>query len=358
MGSISNTEKINIYVPDATGRTLKNDAELFEVFKQSGKEINLNRFLSMLILGYYNSYKQEQNETLSKIRKVLKNNKVGDNHLREISEDLMNYVILQEIPKRKGKSPVKLPLKPTTETDQSITEIISSLGPDDYISQYLCRMLMSYCEKPIYERERIIYHYNLHFLEEACREHSEISFTLPRKPDLIHHVVPYAVVFGNEEMFNYLLCQEYNAYTEKNEARSYRLCRIQRPSYHYPSAVLDDQIIQYLEKMKCLGPQYAINEEVETCVKLTSSGQKLFQRIYIGRPIADRIEDKGDETALYYFYGSLDQLYLYFRRFDAGEAEVLYPITLRSKLKMFHEEAAKLYKDEKDGSCFPRSVIK
>ncbi len=345
MGYVNNTEKINVYVPDATGRTLKNDAELFEVLKQTGKEINMNRFLSMLLLGYYNGYKQEQNETLSRIRKVLETNEVEDNHINQLAEDLMNQVILQEIPKRKGKNPVKLPLKPTTETDQSITEIISSLSPNDYISQYLCRMFMSYCEKPIYERERIIYHDNMRFLEEACRDHSEISFTLPRKPGLIHHVIPYAVVCGSEEMYNYLLCQEYNSFTRKNEARSFRLCRIQRPSYHYPSGVLDERIIHYLELMKNLGPQYAINEETETCVKLTSSGQQLFRRIYIGRPAANRKEEMEDGTALYYFNGSLDQLYLYFRRFDAGEAEILYPDKLRTRLKQFHEEAIKLYRE-------------
>ena len=40
--------------------------------------------------------------------------------------------------------------KPGTNTDQIITEINQSLiGSSDYISQYLRRMLMSYCEKPI-----------------------------------------------------------------------------------------------------------------------------------------------------------------------------------------------------------------
>lgn len=345
MGYINNTEKINIYVPYATGRTLKNDAELFEVFKQTGREINLNRFLSMLILGYYNGYKQELNETMSGIRRVLDANGVGDNHMNRLAEDLMNQVILQEVPKRKGKSPVRLPLKPTTETDQSITEIISSLGPDDYISQYLCRMFMSYCEKPIYERERIIYHDNMGFLEEACRDRSAISFTLPGKPGLVHHVVPYDVVYGSEEMYNYLLCQEYNSYTGKNEARSFRLCRIRRPSYYYPSEALDERIIHFLEMMKKLGPQYAINEETETCVRLTGTGQQLFRRVYIGRPVADRTEEMENGTALYYFKGSLDQLYLYFRRFDAGEAEVLYPDKLRIKLNQFHEEAIQLYRE-------------
>ncbi len=46
---------------------------------------------------------------------------------------------------------------------------------------------------------------------------------------------------------------------------------------------------------------------------------------------------------LYYFQSSLDQLFRYSMRFNAGEAEVLYPEQLRKKLRRFYENALKVY---------------
>ena len=49
-------EKINIYVPDETRLQLKNDAELFEIFKRDRRTVNLNQFLSLVLCGYYDEY--------------------------------------------------------------------------------------------------------------------------------------------------------------------------------------------------------------------------------------------------------------------------------------------------------------
>ena len=49
-------EKINIYVPENIGAMIESDATMFEVYKKDGRTINKNRFLGMLIIGYYNDY--------------------------------------------------------------------------------------------------------------------------------------------------------------------------------------------------------------------------------------------------------------------------------------------------------------
>ncbi len=343
MGQIYNTEKINIGVPNKIGVSLKRDAELFEVFKNNSMEINLNRFLSALILGYYYGYKEERNETVNQIKDMvspfLRDQKMKD----VLAENLMNEVLLPAVPKRKGKNPMRLSLKPTLETDQIITEIRNDTDSDDYPAQYLCRMFMSYCEKPIYERERIIYREKVDFLEEACREGREISFATTTNPNFIHHVIPYEIVYGAEEMFNYLLCQEYINNTRRNEAVSYRLCRINRPSYSRSSGSMDANVISYLEMMKKYGPQYAITEEIETCVRLSPAGQRTYRVIYFGRPTADKTERESDGSILYYFHSAHNQLFRYFIRFDPGDVEILYPNSLREKIYQHYADAMKTY---------------
>ncbi len=343
MGQISNTEKINIYVPEKTGASLRRDAELFEIYRTGRTDVNMNRFLSGLISGYYNSYKQERNAKMSLLKGILAPNLRDKKEQDAVARKIMEKVILPSVPKRKGRNPVRLPLKPTRETDQIITEIKDTLEPTDYLSQFLCRMFISYCEKPTYERERIIFRETLAFLEEACREHREISFATTVKPDIIHHVIPYEVVSGKDELFNYLLCQEYNDYKERNEARSYRLCRINRPGYYHNTGTLENEIIRRLEKTKRTAPQYAINEETEACLSLTPVGQQAYMQYYMGRPEADRTEIDPDGTderrMLYYFSCSQEQLFRYLQRFKIEEVKILYPAELKRQLLNYYRRS-------------------
>ena len=346
---LNNTEKIKFYIPERTDRVIRSDAEQFEIFKANGEDINLNRFLTLLIVGYYNGYKQETNETAEAIKEIISHHIKGNRQKEELTAQLMDQVIQPEVLKRKGKQSVPVSLKPTYDTDQIITEINQSLiGSSDYISQYLRRMLMSYCEKPIYERERIIFKEKVEFLESACKSKREISFTTVFNPGLIHHVIPYELTHGPEERFNYLLGQEYNEKLKRTKAVSYRLCRIQTPSFCLSSGSIDDEVARHLEQTKKYGPAYAINEDTETCVRLSERGQQNFRVIYFGRPIVNRKEKMEDGSALYYFRSSTEQLFRYFLRFTAGEAEVLYPDQLRNNLKVFHENALRMYRKASD----------
>ena len=181
----------------------------------------------------------------------------------------------------------------------------------------------------------------------------EITFTTIYNLKAMHHVIPYELTHGSEEKFNYLLGQEYSRTLKRNMAVSYRLCRIKRPSYDLSSGTLEAPVRDNLEKSKKNSPQYAINEDAETCVRLSEKGQQSFKSIYFGRPVPKRSEKQKDGSSLHYFKSSLDQLYRYFVRFNAGEAEVLYPEQLRERLRRFYVNALKVYRKhsaaEKDG---------
>ena len=331
---MSDLEKINIYVPEFVGTKLDKDARMFEIFKKDGTSINRNRFLSMLILGYYNKFITECQSTKDNVVAELIKQGVESKERDRIAENIVNNVFLPNVPSRKGKNPMKFSLKPTKETEGLIMNIMNNLSGNDYISQYFCRLFMSYCEKPFYEREKIIYKDNYELLSDACVKNKPITFFTIWNPKYMHVVIPYRLAVGHDELFNYLLCSEMDKETGREEARSYRLNRISKINYSRVNNHISEEILSYLNRMLRYGPQYMINDDEESCVKLTDLGSRNFSRIYFGRPQEDRIEERPDGH-YYYFKGSKDQVFLYFRRFGK-DAEVISPTSLRQKISDFH----------------------
>lgn len=336
---MSSLEKINIYVPEHIGVTLDNDARMFEILKNDGTSVNRNRFLSMLISGYYNAYVSKCQRKKDAIIEVLVNYGVNESISSEISSSIIKNIILPEVPSRKGKNPTKLSLKPTKDTEGLILNILKDLGSDDYISQYFCRLFMSYCEQPFSTREQIIFKENYDKLKLACENHTPISFCTIWNKTVIHTVIPYKLAVGHEEMFNYLLCAES---FEKQEARTYRLNRISKIICCGGTNQIENSVTEHLDKMLKYGPQYMINDNEETCVRLTDAGKRNFSRIYYGRPQVDRIEEV-DGNAYYYFRCSKDQIFFYFRRFGDNDAEIISPESLRKKIAEFHLKAYENY---------------
>ena len=338
-------EKINIYVPEKIGSMLKRDASMFEVYKRDGQTINKNRFLVMLIKGYYEDYVTEKRSSYDKVLLSLDDTeKLSAKEKEHIAKRILRNVIYPEVPSRKGKNPARLSLKPTKDTETLIEQIMIDLDEDDYISQYFCRMFISYCEKPFSKREQIIFRENFEKLQFACDTRKSITFKTIWNTGIIHEVIPYKVVIGPEEMFNYLLCAELNPNTGKQEAKTYRLNRIDRLNYGRSVKSIDDTVKNYLDEMLKYGPQYMINEEMESCVRLNIKGVKSFNSIYFGRPQYERVQTDGNQT-YYYFKCSIDQLFLYFKRFEGNEAEVIYPKSLRDRVVQFHKQSLKTYKE-------------
>ena len=337
-------EKINIYVPRDIGNKLRNDALMFEVLKADGQSINMNRFLSMLIVGYYDDYISECHDAVDATIEILEMNGVSKKTSAQIADKVLEELVLPKIPARKGKSPMRLSLKPTNETEGLIISIMDSLGSNDYTSQYFCRMLMKYCEKPFSSRERILFSEKYKKLIESCKNQRVISFSTIWNKQKLHTVIPYCMTVGEEEMFNYLLCCEIDEQGNQR-AQAYRLNRIDKINYSGKPILIDSNIEKYLEMMLKYGPQYAINDDEETCVKLSEYGRKSFNRIYYGRPKYERIEKDGDYYN-YYFKGSKDQIFFYFRRFGCNEAEIISPLSLRERMKQFHIKSLETYNQQ------------
>ncbi len=338
---MSEQDKINIYVPREVGELLDSDNEMFEVFKPNGMTLNRNQFLTQLVTGYYDTYARELQDKNAAILGVLSPFLTDRAVCDQIASGILDHISLPRMSKRVGRNAKQLSLKPTQKTESLIRRIRREIESADYVSRYLVRMLMSYSEKPFSQRERIVFKDNYDMLVSCCKKSQPVYFVMAGKPHIVHDVIPYMVVTGPEEMYNYLLCQEEDGLTHQPEAQVYRLNRIRGLNRSAKTAALQDSVKQRLEVMRKQGPQYAINDDTEVCVRLTSKGRGMYNKIYFGRPAYVREENKPDGCYQYY-QCSHNQLELYFRRFGA-EAEIISPEPLRDKIAEFYRLASQAY---------------
>lgn len=337
---MSNLDKLNIYVPGDVLDAINKDAELFEIFKRDGRSINRNKFLSLVLLGYFDTYASEQSQLADAIATELDCKFLAKPDKNKLARRIARLSSPQIPSKQRGVNLRRLSLKPTAKTEGLIKTVLSGLDDDDTISRYFCSMLTSFYSKPSNERERIVFRDNVNLLQRACESKRQIAFTTIWDRERIYRVTPFKLAVGKDEQFNYLLC--YEKASEERKALTVRLSRISHPCMLGEKVELPSEVRRHLIQMEKRGPQYAINDDEEACVRLTEEGATSYQRIYFGRPAYERIEhdENGD---LYYFCCSKEQLFLYFKRFGFGEAEVIAPVSLRKRMIDFHFGALRMY---------------
>ena len=337
---VTNTETIKINVPESLERSLVYDMTNFEVFKKDGEHLNFNSFMSSLIAGYYEKYRERQNSQEERIRSLLSRYITNQQQLSQAASEIISSEALPVSSRQKAPNNKALKFRPTRETDGIILEIEEQRqSANESLSGFFRMMLFSYIQNPVYERERIIYYRNAAIIADACERGKEILFTTRDNPAFLHRVIPYGLRHGPDELFNYLLCQETHKNAGTNAAMSYRLCRIVNPRIATPGAQIDYKTRLYLEKMEKYGPQYLINKDMASCIRFSRSGRVSFQKLYQGRPTVDRKDEPdADGSIKYYFSCSQDQLFFYLRRFNPGEAIVLSPEDLKRRLIDFHQK--------------------
>lgn len=324
-------DKINIYVPEDIKDLINRDARVFEIFKKDGYTVNLNKFLNLLILGYQSDYTDKLNEESDKIAEILSDFKLNASDVNYAADRIIKEVIAPIPSKKKGKYSQKINLKPVKKTEVYVKNIINNLN-NDTSSQYFSRMIISYANLPAYRREQIIFSSNYNELIENINKNRCILFSTTSNPNVIHNVRPYCIAHSQEEMFNYLLCQEYSDYSQSFEARTYRLTRIQNITAHYDRTEFDPAVLRHLEIMEKVAPQYSINSDIPVVVELNSAGVKEYKRVYYGRPEFSSIKAIDNNLWEYTFNCSEDQAYMYFKRLHIANYKIVQPDTLKAKL--------------------------
>lgn len=337
--------KIDLYIPTSLKAALEYDANIFEIRKKDGITINRNRFYTLLIKNYYDRFIEEYQSMKARIIRELGVSSVPLKEQSELADRILKAVGPAPVSRRKGKHLEKVSLKPTTDSFITFQSISTENNTDDSLSQTLYRMLLSYSEKPQYEREKILFWDSYEVLEKACANQQTVSFSTIWDRMKTHTVVPYKIVAGREEMFHYLIGLERQQSDGSWKTCSFRLNRLYSPTIRQESVVIPSDLRDRLDRMEQYAPQFAINEDTESCVRMTADGQKLYDRIYLGRPKFDHVVEH-DGFYDYYFYCSTDQLYLYFRRFPGKDAQLLYPDFLRVRITQFHKDCLKAYNDD------------
>ena len=336
---MKNIDPIKIKIDKEMYHFFKQEATIFEAYKNDQEKFVINHILSRLLVGFYEQYSEKisgQYKSMKKILTTFIDDPVGlDSAIKQLIEDRAQ----EETPKLDDGNTKEISIRPTADTDEIISEINKSMQEtNETQAGYYRRMFYSYSRLPMFERERILHCETVKKLEEACKKHREVALSFwsnNKRED--HRVLPYSLIHGLDERYNYLLCQEYNEKEKRPMTRSFRLCRIKVKATYRTDEQFDNTVLKHFEKMIKLSPQHSINEDTETVIEMTESGRASFRSIYNNRPIQDRIEGP-DSNGIYtyYFSCSQKQLFLYFRRFNPGEARIIKPESLKQELREFH----------------------
>ena len=330
-------ERFDIYVPQEVKTILESDAGLFEFYKRDRTSVNMNRFLTTVIREYHGAYISEQIETLSRIASEIRDIVSDEAECMAVARRVCDQILFSASWRNKTGKKERISLKPTREIQQIIRSIPDTELPDASVSKYFCKLFVSYANKPVSLRERIVFFDKLTVLEDACKNGWNLDLATASS-DEIHHVIPYCVSTGKEELFNYLLCVE-ACDGRKEKAVTYRLNRISWIGRSASRNAISQEMQKNLTRMVKNSPLYSVNDDLLIRIRLTEKGKSLYRKIYYGRPDYCGISEEKDGTAVYSFDCSIPQALFYFRRFDQDALEIIEPAELKERMRAFFSKA-------------------
>ena len=322
-------DKIKIYLPKKIADILDKDAEAFEFFKRDGITVNRNALLTKLILNYGEAFARERSKLTAAIREHLGKTEISDGQASALCARLAETLYARD--DGEGKLDAVISLKPTSLSESAIEYTENYLLDGRSLSEYFRGMITSYASLPQDRRETIIFRPQYEAIRRAITEKKKVFLTTVR--DSGFEISPYEIVGSKEEMHLYVIGM-------RGSCTTFRLSRIKGVKILGADAEISQAQIEVALKMIKYGPQfyYGANEE-EVCVRLTPKGMEKWKRIYVHRPIPDRVEEN-----LMFFNCSHVQIIQYFLRFGA-DAEILRPVYMRRELLNFYTAAAKIYSD-------------
>ena len=330
-------EKIKIYLPQSTENTLLADAKSFEFRKKDGN-INKSLFVNTLIANYYQQYEIRRRRTIKSTQQTLCS--AGGNYNYEFCAYLVDTIIhrqnTQEHKKRHKNAKLNLSVGVKSRAYDYIQEI-KNTDRDISLSHYLGNMIKAYCSVPRYERERIIFSDATDIILESISNEKMISFKSTSDTNgQTHHVSPYALVPGEGQLNNYLLCYD----ADLKRVMTFRLSRLQTVYYMDRDCFISDIDRKKLDSMKQFAPQFSFEDAEMICVRFTDKGLESFQKIYTNRPAIDHIDP--DDSHVYWFYWSHWGAFQYFKRFGE-DTVILQPESLQRELKDWYKAAFQSY---------------
>ena len=325
-------EKIKVSLPKQTLLLLKKDCEDFKILKENGT-CNFNAFINMLIVNFYEEFSSSEEKLHDEIKNALFC--VPEQYKSQALDGIIKVLSKRSLDDEKTKKEsATLSFKPTKYSQREITFIENALIKNETISSFYRRLFIKYSKKPKNEREVIIHKENFEILNKAISKGVQVCLVLG-EGQVYNNLSLYTVASSRDELFNYLL-----SYSDKKN-NTIRLAKISSVSLLPTKAEIPQKNIELFKKQLENGVQYPFypSDDEPIKVELTEKGKKLFQKIYLYRPIPQKIEGN-----IYYFNCSANQALYYFECFGDG-AVILSPKKLGIAMRNYHYYALKKYRE-------------
>ncbi|MBO4979687.1 MAG: hypothetical protein J6D16_04700 [Clostridia bacterium] len=323
-------EKIKVSVPVSIRELLCKDAEDFRIWKPSG-EANVNAFINLLVMNYYEEFAADEDALRDKIEKALSS--IPEKYAKVAFDEVLRAITSREREGHAREKSVAISFKPTKLTEGVFLHIENVLLRNDTLSSFYRKLFVSYAQKTKNEREKIIHRQNYELLYRAISRGQQVCLSLENEK-IYGGVSVYAIAPARDELFNYALV------FSDGKNRTIRLSKIKTVSLLADAADIPEESRRLFDRQIVCGAQYPIyaTDDKPIRVQLSEKGKELFNKIYLYRPIPTKIE--GD---VYTFECSANQVLYYFERFGA-EALILSPKKLGIFMRNYYHFALKKYR--------------
>lgn len=314
-------EKIKITVPKNTYDILVKDCQNFG-FTKKDDSLNKNLFLNTLIINYYEKFSSNEEEFKDKLLKAINQN--VHNNQNELLEEILSIFQKNDTLHSDNKSET-INLKPTKLSEKTILFIENNLIQNNSISSFYRNLFTSYAHIPQNFRERIIFKETYECILESIEKDRTVYLYL-LNGDVIKDASIYKIESSIDELFNYVLI------CINNSMHTIRLSKIKYITISNSKREIPEKSMLTFERQIKYGVQYPFytpDDEI-VIVKMTDKGKELFKKIYLYRPIPDKIEEN-----YYYFNCSHNQVSHYFKRFGK-DGIIIYPRQLAESMKKYY----------------------
>ena len=332
---------IAIYIKQEVKEILERDVIMFETSSKNNG-FNMNDYISKIIIGYHDEYYMKKQNAFNDIEETLRKYIKEKETRMDIAEDITENVLYKTEKKKRGTNSVRITLKPRADTNFLLQDIEEKVSQTISVSQYFARMLTDYVSLSFEKRERIIFKEKYDAIQQAIEKNNDVSFRVTRNDtSTLHVVTPYRLIRSNEEMFLYLVCQEWSEIKKKFVVMSYHLKYLQNVQQEGASRGFDEEVERHLRETCENAPQFAINDNQQIRIKVDDEGIEQLKRIYTHRPRKYKLDGNILTTEC-----SENQAFVYFSRFGST-IEVLEPESLRKRMINYYSKAIKTYEFSK-----------
>lgn len=205
---------------------------------------------------------------------------------------------------------------------------------------FMKAVIEEYCELPYCEREKIVLKEKIDMLEAVMNEDKPRVMRVINNRNEIYDVVPFGIKSDLNNTYNYLICLYRRSGTDESfSPHGFRLSCIE-PIEHSGESMKETVPFEHKRTIEEWLDNYFDmygSRNVTVKVRFTNEGTRLYNRIKFQRPLFTHKEGN-----VYTFECPELQAEHYFTRLT-GEAEIIEPNSLRERLAVKFEKAAKVY---------------